>query len=92
LDSIRDDLSYSLPLLVGFDLVEVDHGGRLSAMGGVGPLMIVEGDPSADAIPGVRAGLPSTQIYALILQRPPETLDEDVVEADLVVAQLVRPC
>jgi hypothetical protein len=41
LDSFRDDLSYSLPLLVGFDLVEVDHGGRLSAMGGVGPLVVV---------------------------------------------------
>ena len=45
LDSFRDDLSYSLPLLDGFDLVEVDHGGRLSAMGGVRPLVIVEGDP-----------------------------------------------
>jgi hypothetical protein len=28
LDSFRIDLSYSLPLLVGFDLVEVDHGRR----------------------------------------------------------------
>ena len=44
LDSFRDDLSYSLPLLDGFDLVEVDHGGRLSALGGVRPLVIVEGD------------------------------------------------
>ena len=26
LDSFRDGLSRSLPLLVGFDLVEVDHG------------------------------------------------------------------
>jgi putative addiction module killer protein len=40
LDSFRDDLSYFLPLLVGFDLVEVDHGGRLSAMGGMGPLVV----------------------------------------------------
>lgn len=45
----RGDLSYSLPLLVGFDLVEVDHSGRLSAMGGVGPLMVVESDPARDA-------------------------------------------
>ncbi|WGT51425.1 hypothetical protein [Thioclava nitratireducens] len=49
MDSFRGDLSYSLPLLVGFDLVEVDHGGRLFAMGGVGPLVIVEGNPSANA-------------------------------------------
>jgi hypothetical protein len=31
LDSFRAVLSYSLPLLAGFDLVEVDHGGRLPA-------------------------------------------------------------
>jgi DNA-binding transcriptional LysR family regulator len=34
-------------VLAGFDLFEVDHGGRLSAMGVVRPLVIVEGDPSA---------------------------------------------
>ena len=33
LDSFRNDLSYFLPLLVGFNLIEVGHGGRLSAMG-----------------------------------------------------------
>lgn len=79
--SFRDDLGYSLPLLVGFDLVEVDHGGRLPAMGGVGPLVVVEGDPPTDAILGLRAGLPSVQIDALILQGPPEAFDEDVVDA-----------
>ena len=36
--SFRRSLSYFLLLPVGFDLVEVDHGGRLSAMGGVRPL------------------------------------------------------
>ena len=50
-------------------------------MGGVGPLVVVEGDPSANAGLGLRAGLPSVQIDALILQGPPEALNEDVVEA-----------
>ncbi len=81
MDSFRGDLSYSLPLLVGFDLVEVDHGGRLSAMGGVGPLVVVEGDPPANAGFGLRTGLPGVKVDALILQRSPEALDEDVVEA-----------
>ncbi|WP_170134567.1 hypothetical protein [Salipiger aestuarii] len=42
-----------LPLLVSFDLVEADHGGRLSAMGGMRPLVMVESDPSANAGPGL---------------------------------------
>jgi hypothetical protein len=46
LDSFPDDLSYCLHLLVGFDVVEVDHGGRLTDRGGVGPLVVVEGDPA----------------------------------------------
>jgi len=58
LDSFRGDLSYSLPLLVGFGLGEVDHGGRLSAMGSMRPLVIVEGDPFRDAGFGLRSGLP----------------------------------
>jgi hypothetical protein len=49
LDRYRGDLSYSLHLLIDFDVFEVDFGGRLSAMGGVGPLVVVEGDPAADA-------------------------------------------
>jgi hypothetical protein len=74
-------LFYPLPLLAGFDLFEVGHGGRLSAMGGVGLLVVVEGDPSANASPALRTGLPGVEADALILQRPPETLDEGVVEA-----------
>ncbi|PWK60804.1 hypothetical protein C7455_1031, partial [Roseicyclus mahoneyensis] len=35
------DLSYCLDLLIGLGCVEVDHGGRLSAMGGMGPLVVV---------------------------------------------------
>jgi hypothetical protein len=53
LDSLRDDLSYCLHLLIGFDCIEVDHGGRLTAMGGMGPLVVVEGDPASDASPGL---------------------------------------
>jgi len=51
LDSFPAKLSYRLHLLIGFDAVEVDHGGRLSAMGGVGPLVVAEGDPAPDAFP-----------------------------------------
>lgn len=80
MDSSRGDLNYSLPLLVGFNLVEVDHGGQLSAIGGVGTLMVVEGDPSASPGLRLRACLPGVQIDALILQGPPEPLDEDVIE------------
>ena len=50
-------------------------------MCGVRPLVIVEGDPSRHTSLGLRAGFPSMQIDALILQGPPEALDEDVVEA-----------
>jgi hypothetical protein len=49
LDKFPVDLSHCLHLLIGFDVIEVDHGGRLSAMGGVGPQVIVEGDPAPDA-------------------------------------------
>jgi len=51
LDSFPADLSYRLHLLIGFDAVEADHGGRLPAMGGVRPLVVVEGDPAPDADP-----------------------------------------
>lgn len=44
MDSFQEDLSYFLFLLVGFDLVEVDYGGWLFVMGGVGLLVVVEGD------------------------------------------------
>ena len=39
-------------------------------MGGVGPLVVVEGDPAADASLGLRTRLPSVQIDAFILQGP----------------------
>lgn len=81
MDGFLDDLSYSLPLLVGFDLVELDQGGRLSAMGGVGPLVIVKGNPSANASLGMRVSFPSVQIDAFILPGPPKAFDEDVVDA-----------
>jgi hypothetical protein len=49
LDGFRGDLSSCLDLLIGFGCAEADPGGRLSAMGGVRPLVVVEGDPSPDA-------------------------------------------
>ena len=90
MDSVRGDLSYCLHLLVGFDLVKVDHGGRVSAMGGVGPLVIVEGDPAPDACLGLRSGFPGMHVDAFILQGPPEALDEDVVEAAPLAADAVE--
>jgi hypothetical protein len=53
LDSFRAELSYFLHLLIGFDVVEVDHGERLTAKSGMGPLVVVEGDPVSDASPGL---------------------------------------
>ena len=53
LDRFPADLSYFLHLLICFGCVEVDHGGRFAAMGGVGPLVVVEGDPAADACLGL---------------------------------------
>ena len=38
LDNFLADLSYWLHLMIGFDVVEVDHGGRLTAKGSVGAL------------------------------------------------------
>jgi hypothetical protein len=49
-------------------------------MGGVGPLVIVEGDPPGNARLGLRACLPGVQVDALILQGSQEAFDEDVVE------------
>ena len=49
LDRFPVDLSYCLHLLVGFGVVEVDHGGRLSAMGSVRALVVVECYPTPDA-------------------------------------------
>ena len=39
-----------MALLVGVNLVEADHGGWLSATGGVGPLVVAEGGPPADPL------------------------------------------
>ena len=53
LDSFPAELNYCLHLLIGFGCVEIDHGGRLSAMGGVGSLVVVEGDSSTNACLGL---------------------------------------
>ena len=68
MDRFPAELSYCLHLLMGFDYVEVDHGGRLSAMGGMGPLVVVECDPAADTCLGLEPSFPCVQIDALILQ------------------------
>jgi len=66
LDSFRGDLSYGLHLLIGFNAVEVDHGGRLTAMGGVGPQVVVEGDPAPDTGLGLGPSFPGVQVNAFI--------------------------
>jgi hypothetical protein len=43
--------------------------------------MVVKGDPAPDADPSLRPGFPSVEINAFILQGPPQTLNEDVVDA-----------
>lgn len=50
-------------------------------MGGVRPLVVVEGNPPANPGLCLRAGFPCVQIDAFILQGPPEAFDEYVVEA-----------
>jgi hypothetical protein len=81
LDRFPAGLGYSAGLLIGFDAVEVDHGGRLPAMGGVRPLVVVKGAPPPDASLGLGTGFPGVQVDAFILQGPPEAFDEDIVEA-----------
>ena len=39
------EVGYCLHLLIGFDCVEVAHGGRLPAMGGVGPQVMFRVSP-----------------------------------------------
>lgn len=77
LDRFPGDLRYSLPLQIGFDAFEVNHGRQLS---GTGPPVIAEANPSPDACLALRAGLPCALIDAFTLQGPPEALDEDVVQ------------
>lgn len=68
-------MSYSLPPLAGFEPVEVHLGGWLSALGGVGPLMIAECDPASDACLGLRPGLPRLQVDA-VERRDPSTVND----------------
>lgn len=60
MDSFQGHLGYSMPLPVCFDLVEVDYGGRLPTMGGVGQLVVVKAapltvhrDPSGNPFPPI---------------------------------------
>ena len=51
-------------------------------MGSMSPLMVVEAEPPRHTSLGLRAGFPSVQVDAFILQRPPQALDEDVVDEE----------
>jgi hypothetical protein len=57
------------------------RGRRLPAMGGMRPLVIVEGHPTADPGLGLRAGRPCVQVNAVLFQRTPKPFDKDVVDA-----------
>ncbi len=74
LGSFQADLSYCLRLLIDFDTVEVDRSGRLPAMGGVGPSVIVEDHPSTDGRLCLGSCVPGVQVDAFILQGSPEGL------------------
>jgi hypothetical protein len=47
------DLSFGPHLLIGLGCVERGHGGRLSGVGAMGPLVVLEGDPASDTGPGL---------------------------------------
>lgn len=50
-------------------------------MRSVRPLVIVECHPAHHACLRLQARFPRAQVNALVLQQPPQTLDEDVVDA-----------
>jgi hypothetical protein len=54
-------------LLIDLDCIEVNHGGRLTAMGGMGPLVVVEGDKASDTCSGLCLCFPSVQIDSFVL-------------------------
>ena len=49
-------------------------------MGGVRPLVVVEGNLGPDASLGLRAGLPSVQVDEFVIKRPPEPFDYPIVD------------
>jgi hypothetical protein len=49
----------------------------------MGPLGIVVGHPLADPGPRLGAGLEGVEIDAFVFQRPPQALEEDVVQTVL---------
>lgn len=78
MDRFLAGLSYPLNLLIGVDAIEVDHGGRLSAMSGLRPLVIVESDPALDA--GLDTTMPDGRlifhVFASIAQFERERISE----------------
>ena len=102
MDRIWRFLSSDLLLLIGlryFDLQGVDHRRWLFAKDFVRAAVIVELHPFPDSSAGLRPGLPSLQVDALVFQRAPQTLDEDVVQVasgpinlvDAVMVAWVKP-
>lgn len=55
-------------------------GRRFSAQGRVRPRAVEVGDPAADEGARLGAGLEGLEVDALVFERTPEPLDEDVVE------------
>lgn len=53
-------------------------------MGSVGSSMVVEGDPGSDGVLCLRSCFPGVQIDAFILQRSPQTLNEDIVDGEAI--------
>ena len=80
LDSLADQASCWLHLLIGFDCGEADHGGRLSAMVCTGAGTVAEGDRAPDARHGLWSGLPGEQADAFLLRGPPQAFDENAVK------------
>jgi hypothetical protein len=84
LDGIPAGLSYCLPLLIGCDSVEADHGGRLSTMGGVGPLVAAKGDPAADTRCGQVLD-PDGTSFELVAYDTREFMEDDRRNPDLTL-------
>ena len=56
-------------------------------MDGVRPLVVVEADPSDDAVLDLRTDFPCAKVDAILLQGPRKLFDEDVVEVTPLTAR-----
>ena len=68
--------------------VDLSRGSLIKS--GMWPLCVVEVDVTAEpTLQGSRAVV-APQVDVLVLQRPPQSLDEDIVEGPAVVCSLMR--